>query len=140
MLNSNLRKKYKRDLVMESLLKDILLKKGCSFEKYLTKVQYIKSKDDIREHIYLTPVITPAQKRLLFITREIRGNWFKTSRDVGDIISYISANYKYCAKEDIYIYHIYIENIKFEQFYIIESPDASKMKRLPVEKLDELLS
>ena len=125
---------------MESLLKDILKKKGCSFEKYLTKVQYIKSKDDIREHVYLTPVITARQRRLLFITREVRGNWFKTSKDVGDLVSYLNANYQYCAKEDIYIYHIFIENIKFEQFYIIESPDMVKLKRIPVEKLDELLN
>jgi len=124
---------------MESLLKDILKKKGCSFEKYLTKVQYIKSKDDIHEHIYLTPVITPKQRRLLFITREVKGNWFGTSRDVGDIVSYLNTNYQYCAREDLYIYHIFIENIKFEQFYVIDSIDAGKLKRIPVEKLDELL-
>ncbi len=125
---------------MESLLKDILLKKGCSFEKYLTKVQYIKSKDDIHEHIYLTPVITPKQRRLLFITREVKGNWFKSNRDVSDIVSYINSNFNFCTKEDLYIYHIYIKDINFEQFYVIESIDTGKLKRIPVEKLDELLS
>jgi hypothetical protein len=124
---------------MQSILRNLLEKNGCSFEKYLIKINYIKSKDDIRETLYLTPVVTPQNNKLLFITREIKGNWFDSVKDIGDICSFVSNNYNYSPADFSYFYHIYIENIKFEQFYKVDDSGDFKLSKLTISDLQKFL-
>ncbi len=125
--------------LIESILKNLLIKKRCTFDKYFMQIPYIKSKDDIRETVYITPAITAKNKRVIFITKEIKGNWFDSVKDIGDLIDYISKNYGYSEKEYEYYYHIYIENIKFEQFYKIERNGEKLLSKLTIEKLEKYL-
>ncbi len=103
------------------------------------QIPYIKSKDDIRETVYLTPAVTLKNNRLLFITKEIKGNWFDSVKDIGDLIDYIGKNYSYTEKEYDMFYHIYIENIKFEQFYKIDRNSEKLLSKLTIEKLEKYL-
>lgn len=125
---------------METQLKNILIKNGCSFDKYLSKFQYIKTKDDIREELYLTPVITSGNKNLLIITRKVNGNWFDNIADIEDIVVFIVNHYNYKPGKYDFIFHIYIENIKFEQFYIIDIAKEKKLGKITPEKLEKILS
>jgi len=125
--------------LIESILKNILLKKRCSFDRYFMQIPYIKSKDDIRETIFLTPAVTVKNKRVIFITKEIKGNWFDSVKDIDDLIDYIGKNYGYSEKEYEFFYHIYIENIKFEQFYKIDRNSEKILNKLTIEKLEKHL-
>lgn len=124
---------------MESILRNLLEKKGCSFDRYLNKIQYIKTKDDIRESLFLTPVITSKKSKILFITREIKGNWFESIKDIDDIILFVVKNYNYKLKDYNYYFHIYIENIKFEHFYKVDTEKNNKLSRLSPEELEKIL-
>ncbi|HAX48319.1 MAG TPA: hypothetical protein DCX92_04970 [Bacteroidetes bacterium] len=124
---------------MESILKNLLQKKGCYFEKYLSKIQYIKTKDDIRESVYLTPAFTPKNKKVLFITREVKGNWFDSVKDIDDLKTYITNNSSYAHGDYIFILHVYIENIRFEQFYLMHESGGKKLQRIPADELEKVL-
>lgn len=124
---------------LESQLKNILLKNNCSFEKYLSKFQYIKTKDDIREELFLTPVVTAKKLCVLFITRVINGNWFESIKDIEDLVSFIVHHYNYQPNKYRYFLHIYISNIKFEQFYTIDIDNSSKLGKISIENLEKIL-
>jgi len=124
---------------MESQLKNILLKNNCSFEKYLSKFQYIKTKDDIREELFLTPAITAKKNCVLFITRVINGNWFDSIKDIEDLVSFIIHHYNYQPSKYKYFLHIYIGNIKFEQFYTIDLSLGKKLGKISLENLEKVL-
>lgn len=124
---------------LESQLKNILLKNNCSFEKYLTKFQYIKTKDDIREELFLTPAVTSGQSCILFITRVINGNWFESIKDIEDLLSFIIHHYNYQPNKYTFFFHIYISNIKFEHFYTIDFAKSSKLGKITVENLEKIL-
>lgn len=103
------------------------------------KIPYIKSKDDIRETVYITPVITPKNDKLLIITKEIKGNWFDSVKDIDDLVDFIGKNYGYKENEYSLFFHIYIENIKFEQFYKIDKQSEKRLNKLTIEKLEKFL-
>lgn len=124
---------------LESQLKNILLKNNCSFEKYLSKFQYIKTKDDIREELFLTPVITAKKNCVLFITRVINGNWFESIKDIEDLVLFIIHHYNYKPNKYRYFFHIYISNIKFEHFYTIDMDKGKKLGKISVEELEKIL-
>ena len=124
---------------IESQLKNILLRNNCSFEKYLTKFQYIKTKDDIREELFLTPAITTKKNCVLFITRVINGNWFESIKDIEDLVSFIIHHYNYQPSKYKYFLHIYIGNIKFEQFYTIDLSLGKKLGKISLENLEKIL-
>jgi len=124
---------------IESQLKNILLRNNCSFEKYLTKFQYIKTKDDIREELFLTPVTTVKNNCVLFITRVINGNWFESIKDIEDLLSFIIHHYNYQPSKYKYFLHIYISNIKFEQFYSIDMELGKKLGKISLENLEKVL-
>ena len=124
---------------MESQLKNILLKNNCSFEKYLSKFQYIKTKDDIREELFLTPAITAKKNCVLFITRVINGNWFDSIKDIEDLVSFIIHHYNYQPSKYKFFLHIYIGNIKFEQFYTIDLSLGKKLGKISLENLEKVL-
>ena len=124
---------------MESQLKNILLKNNCSFEKYLSKFQYIKTKDDIREELFLTPAITAKKNCVLFITRVINGNWFESIKDIEDLVSFIIHHYNYQPSKYKFFLHIYIGNIKFEQFYTIDLSLGKKLGKISLENLEKIL-
>ena len=125
---------------MKTCLKDLLLKHNCSFDKYLSKFLYIKTKDDIREELYITPVLTSKKKNILVITREIKGNWFDSIKDIEDIVKYIINHYNYQPGKYSYIFHIYIENIKFEHFYVIDMSNEKILGKITMEKFEKMLA
>lgn len=124
---------------MESQLKRVLLKKNCIFDKYMTHAEYIKTKDDIRETLYITPVITLKKKKVLFITREVTGNWFESIKDIEDILLFLEKQYNYCIKDHIFIFHIFIESIKFEQYYLVDLKSEKKLFKINEDKLEKIL-
>ena len=124
---------------MESQLKKILQRKSCFFDRYMYKIQYIKSKDDIREDLYLTPVITLSKKKVLFITKEIAGNWFDSIKDIEDILYFLDKQYGYSSKDHSFIFHIFIESIKFEQFYTVDLSSEKKLFKIAEGKLEKVL-
>ncbi len=124
---------------MESQLKMILQKKNCMFDRYMYKIQYIKSKDDIRENLFLTPVLTCKKRKVLFVTREISGSWYDSIKDVDDIIFFIEKHFNYTSKEYKYIFHIFIESVKFEYFYLVDLKSVKKLQKFSTEQLENLL-
>jgi hypothetical protein len=125
---------------MKTCLKALLQRNNCSFDKYLSKFQYIKTKDDIREELYITSVITAKQKNLIVITREIKGNWFDSIKDIEDIVLFIIKHYNYQPIKYKYIFHIYIENINFEHFYVIDIEKEKKLGKISVECFEKILA
>lgn len=124
---------------MESQLKIILQKKNCTFDKFMYKIEYIKSKDDIREHLYLTSVLSGKKVKFLFITREIIGSWFDSIKDIEDIMYFLEKHYSYTKKENTFIFHIFIESINFEHFYLVDLNKDNKLQKLSHDKLEKLL-
>ncbi len=125
---------------MKTRLKDLLIKHDCSFDKFLSKFQYIKTKDDIREELFITPVLTSKRNNVLIITREIKGNWFDNIKDIEDIVMCIIKHYNYQSKNYTYVFHIYIENINFENFYSIEMNREKKLSKITLENFEKLLA
>ncbi len=124
---------------MESQLKGILQKNNCIFDRFMSKIQYIKSKDDIHEEIFLTPVFTSKGKKILFISREIQGNWFESKKDIEDILYFLEKQHNYSLKDHEFIFHIFIVSIKFEHFYRIDLSSDKKLIKLNPDKFPELL-
>lgn len=125
---------------MKTCLKALLQKHNCSFDKYLSKFQYIKTKDDIREDLYITPVFTSKKKKIIIITRELKGNWFDNIRDIEDIVVFIVKHYNYMPEKYTFIFHIFIEDIKFEHFYMIDLKKEKKLGKITMEKFEKLLA
>lgn len=126
-------------LEVKSHLKNILLKYGCIFDKYFTRVSFFNTYDDVKELIYLTPFISKMNRKFVVITRQIKGSWFDSIKDIDVLINFLSKNYNYNQKIYMFIFQIYIENIELEHFYLYVSSSADKLEKLSSEKFKKIL-
>ncbi len=124
--------------IKDSILKDVLLNKGCSIGKYLAEMQH-SEKDGKVSVYYITPLVTLSKKKLLIISRLVKGNWYESIRIINGIISDISI--KYDLKKDDYtiILHAYFDVIALEQFYEVDTGNGNSLNRLPFTEFEKLL-
>ncbi|MCC6866527.1 MAG: hypothetical protein IT280_10255 [Ignavibacteria bacterium] len=124
---------------MNTILEKVLKESSCTYDKYLLKIPYIKTKYDITEHIFITPVVTVSGNNILIISRNSSDNWFSSTSDLGDLLYFLEKNYNYRTDNNCFIFHFLIEKINFEMFYMMCSSTCKIKERLSLTDLKKVL-
>lgn len=130
----------KMSMEIQSILRQILKTKDCSFGKYLSRMEYVSSLDDITRYFYMTPVAAKSGKMVIIITCVINENWNEIVKEVGQIIEHLHKNYNFSPADYTHVLHGYFESIGLEQFYSIAPEDNFKLKKITIGQLDMLLT
>ena len=125
--------------LQESILKEILLSKQCSAGKYLSPMQCVNTENNAIEY-YITPIVTISKKKILIISKIIKGNWYDAIRNIDVIVKHIKSVYK--IPEDTYtvILHAYLDTIALEKFYVIDVRDKYVINRLKIYEFENILN
>ena len=124
---------------IDSILKQILVTNGCSFGKYLSKIEYVNSKNEDRSVFFITPIATRKLKKVLVITKIVENNWQDSVKNIKDIIHFLNKHYNLGPKEYRMILHTYFISINFEQFYGINTESADSIEKLSLSELEKIL-
>lgn len=123
----------------ESILKEILLSKQCSAGKYLAPMQCVNPDNKVIEY-FITPIVTISKKKILIISKIIKGNWYEALLNVDVILKHI--NKVYNIPEDTYtlILHVYFDSISLEKFYIIDVREKYALNRMKFTEFENILN
>lgn len=124
---------------MESILKQILADKGCSFDKYLSRQQFNNSIDDSVIDFYITPVSTVNSVKVLIVSKIVEGNWYETVKNLNGIVEYLEKQFNFTSKEYRLILHAFFQSIDFEQFYYINHGSDSYLEKMKITDLENIL-
>lgn len=124
---------------MNTILGKLLNECSCTYDKYLLRIPYIKTKFDITEHIFITPVLTSSGKHIIVISRLASENWSESTGDLEDMLYFLEKNYGYRPENNCFIFHFMIDKINFEMFYRICSHTGKIKERLSITDLKKAL-
>ena len=124
---------------MDSVLKEVLTCKDCSIGKYLAEMTYTE-KDGTTSEYFITPVVTLSKKKILIISRIVKGNWYESIRIINGLIADVS--FKYDLKKDDYliILHAFFDVIGLEQFYEVDTGNGNALQKLQITEFENLLN
>ena len=125
---------------MESILKQIIVDKGCSFDKYLSKLHFNNSIDDAVIEFYITPVVTLNNNKVLIVSKIVEGNWYETVKNLTGIVEFLEKQYNITSKEYRLILHAFFQSIDFEQFYYINHGSDSYLEKMKLSDLENILA
>lgn len=121
-----------------SILKEILINKNCSFGKYLT-LMYCGNINDIENEFYLTPLVTASRKDVIIISKVIKGNWEEALRNIGSIFNFVKKTYRLNLDKYILIFHSYFDEVQLENFYLTDSENEYSLKKLILNEFEKIL-
>jgi hypothetical protein len=124
---------------IDSILKQILVSKGCSFGKYLSQLEYVNSKNEDKSVFFITPIATRTLKKVLVITKIVENNWLDSVKNIKGIIHFLNKHYNLGHKEYRIILHTYFNSINFEQFYVINSDSDDSIEKLSITEFEKIL-
>ncbi len=123
---------------MNSILKNVLKEKNCSFGKYMSKIECFNTDSRKESECYITPIVTITMKKFLVITRVVEYNWYDSVKDIDGIISYLSKKYNFQPVEYGMILHAFFRSIDLEQFYHINSGSKDRLSRISLNELEKV--
>lgn len=124
--------------INDSILKEILTGKNCSFGKYLSFMK-IERNNGAEIGFYITPVSTLASKDFLIISLLINNNWHEAIHNIDHIVDHLKNLYKIKTESYIMILHSYFDVVQIEKFYLIDPDSRFKLKILKINEFEKLL-
>ncbi len=125
---------------IDSILKPILLERGSSFGKYLSRMDYVDNANGRQAEFYITPISTRTLKKVLVITKIIEDNWYDSVKELRGIIGFLNKQYNLGPKEYKMILHAYFRSIDFEQFYNIRFDTAELIEKITITEFEKILN
>lgn len=125
--------------IKDSILKEILKSKNCSFGKYLSFTKILIDNGS-ETNFYVTPVATAAKKNILIISMLINNNWYEAVQNIGPIIENLKKLYKFNIDNYKLILHCYFEVVQLEKFYLIDPEAQFKLKIMNISDFEKLLN
>lgn len=124
--------------IKDSILKEVLYSKKCSFGKYLSFMK-ISINGGQESDFYFTPVVTSSKKSFLIISKQINDNWYEAVNTIGPIVEHLKMVYKFSTDNYKLILHSYFDTVKLEKFYLIDPEAHFKLKILNMNEFEKLL-
>ncbi len=125
--------------LQDSILKEILLSKGCSIGKYLSPMFCNDEKGTFIEY-YITPVVSISKKNILIISKRIRGNWYQALLNIETIVNNIKKQYRFSTDTYSFILHAYFDVVALENFYLVDIENKYMLRKLKMLELEDLLT